>query len=689
MIPPAPTKNNRYDDTLLIFDKITAVITASVKMPSSRKASIVNNHVSHCHIGSLNGDVHYNISDGNTGTTGPVLAQSVAARAQGNDAGATNSTEDNDADEESDSEVVKKPKKKKGANTKNDNSMNGVLSATAAEASADGLEGLDAVMEHEIDSVCNSTGAHLEEENSDSNDDKGRNRYRREWREASALKNQVEKIGKIPFDGSTVQYWLGDMNNGGFVSVNQLSVVGDVKVYGTRYFIRGAIAETETDKLVIVPEERMKKNIQVYVGPQSIPSTQETGFIQFDGTGGASYARINYFGRSVWQEKYTITTHVSEERNRKNPNRDLSKSDTRAKHLMATRKDQISAKQKVAVLDLMCLHNVNISSARHSGLGTCDNAWCYHRLEDVSQYCGSAQPDHEDADKERICVKANDIVQDFRGYIGPSTLANVSQLIEEGSDEAAFVLMWHNLETFKDMMKSAVDDRFCTYYRPREVQELKAELEQRWEDSEQGQMNNRMKDYFVLTMTFEKLSCKRPGHLHASKVAGAQTGTFCDLYNAHMESKNQATRKPPHNVVVPKMLCHSEGCTTFAHRSCGMYCWHHSNKKKVPMCIKCLKKPSRKAKLCHTCLKDNVDETKQSWCIECKVRQSRAINSRCGVCANITKKCSSCGIAYIKIQGKCVKCFTNEGGKRKRCNRCDKNVASRKGGLCLRCYGAN
>lgn len=88
----------------------------------------------------------------------------------------------------------------------------------------------------------------------------------------------------------------------------------------------------------------------------------------------------------MWQEKYTITTHVSEERNRKNPNRDLSKSDTRAKHLMDTRrKDQISAKQKVAVLDLMCLHNVNISSARHSGVGTCDNAWCYHHLEDVSQ----------------------------------------------------------------------------------------------------------------------------------------------------------------------------------------------------------------------------------------------------------------------------------------------------------------
>lgn len=96
-------------------------------------------------------------------------------------------------------------------------------------------------------------------------------------------------------------------------------------------------------------------------------------------------------------------------------------------------------------------------------------------------------------------MKANAIVQDFQCYIGPSTLANVSQLIEEGSDEAAFVLIWHNLETFKDMMKSAVDDRFCTYYCPREVQELKAELEQRWEDSKQGQMNNRMKDYFVLT----------------------------------------------------------------------------------------------------------------------------------------------------------------------------------------------
>lgn len=49
------------------------------------------------------------------------------------------------------------------------------------------------------------------------------------------------------------------MNNGGFVSVNQLSVVGDVKVYGTRYVIRGAIAKTETGKLLIVPEERMKK----------------------------------------------------------------------------------------------------------------------------------------------------------------------------------------------------------------------------------------------------------------------------------------------------------------------------------------------------------------------------------------------------------------------------------------------
>ena len=582
-------------------------------------------------------------------------------------------------------------------------SNNGIL-ATITEATADygpgdvlsayeiskgGSAGLMIAVKSEQDGSGGLMCTVKSERDSKSSNGKGRSDYLKKWREAKALDKQVEIIGKVSADdGSTpINYWKGDMKNGGFVSVNMLSVVGDVKVYGSKDVIRGAIGKTDTGDVIIVPEERMKRNIQVYVGPQFIPATQVTGFIPFDGiTGGVKrFALVNYFGRSVWQEESTITTHVPLDRRRKNPNRDLSKSDTMAKHLMEVRKDKISFKQKIAVMDLMCLHDVNISDARHSGVGTCDIPWCYHCLEDASKYCGCG-PNEANQDEERICMKSKDILQDFQGYIGPTGLTVVSQLIEEGNDEAAYVVMWHNLETFKEMMKRAVDDRFCTYYHPRDVDELKAELEQRWEDSEQGQMNNRMKDYFVLTMTFEKLSCKRPGNLNASKVAGVRNGTFYDLCNARNDSKIRAMRKPhPKLAVQNKKVCQREGCTTFAHRSCGTFCYRHMEKKKLPMCINCQKKPSRKAKLCHLCLKDNEDKNKPNWCIVCRVRQARAINSRCGECSAVTKKCSSCGTAVIKIEGKCRKCFESEGGKRKRCNRCDKNLAV-KAGLCKRCH---
>lgn len=67
----------------------------------------VTNPLSHCQIGSLNGPVNVNVNGGTVETEGAV---------HDNGAGDTFNTEDNDADEASDSQVVKKSKKKKGAN---------------------------------------------------------------------------------------------------------------------------------------------------------------------------------------------------------------------------------------------------------------------------------------------------------------------------------------------------------------------------------------------------------------------------------------------------------------------------------------------------------------------------------------------------------------------------------------------
>ena len=135
--------NTPIDDTL-----ITTAITAFIMQlaPALPPMANVTNHLSHCQIGSLNGPVnHYVANDATTGTEGAVHAQSNVAGEQHNGAVAafnaedettgtegavrapsdvagephngdetTFNTEDNDADDAD--EVVKKPKKKKGAN---------------------------------------------------------------------------------------------------------------------------------------------------------------------------------------------------------------------------------------------------------------------------------------------------------------------------------------------------------------------------------------------------------------------------------------------------------------------------------------------------------------------------------------------------------------------------------------------
>ena len=512
-----------------------------------------------------------------------------------------------------------------------------------------------------------------------------RTELQRKYRRTKHLEKQITNIGMPPQGPLRIKYWNGDKADGNFVEVTQLSKIGNIMEYASRgSTIRGIVAQTDDDDLIIVPEERINQNEQVFVGCTFVCGTQTTGFIKFDGEN-TSYARVKYFNSPSWIKQQDITKDLPPDRTRKNPNRDLSISDTKSKHLIDTRKDKINEKQKAAVLDLMILHNMDISDSQHSGALTCDASWCYHRLEDASKYCGTAN--HHDANHsyERICLKTNDVVQDFQGYIGASAIANVKLLVDEGDDEGAFVIMWHNYETFKEMVKVASETRYCPYLRLQpNLGELKEKVEKNWSKSEQGQMINRMKDYFVLTMLYDKLSGRRRGGVCVLKAAGFHRETL-QLYDVLNERKIQTSlKKSPH--VLRENQCQREGCETPVHKTSGTHCYRHMDKSSVPMCIRCRRKKARKGNECHTCGKESVNVKQPPMCTECKVRAARAINSRCHVCAQAYKKCSTCGTSIAKFGGKCVKCFENDGGKRKVCNNCDKNLACRKGGLCQRCY---
>ena len=87
----------------------------------------------------------------------------------------------------------------------------------------------------------------------------------RRSREKKHMKEIITNLGKLD-PPKEIEYFKGDnRHTGKFTKVLQLSEVGDLKLYGSRGTIHGAIAFDKDKNYVVVEKGRIKADIPVFV----------------------------------------------------------------------------------------------------------------------------------------------------------------------------------------------------------------------------------------------------------------------------------------------------------------------------------------------------------------------------------------------------------------------------------------
>lgn len=469
-------------------------------------------------------------------------------------------------------------------------------------------------------------------------------KQKKRQRVCAHYREQIRNLGIVR---KSIKIYEGGKYDGRFISVFQVSKIGKIRVYGDKKkVIHGAIVIGADGYYYPIEEGRIKIKVPVIVGNRDMPGTQETGLILFEGME-ERCAFTKYFSdnKGVWLEesKLILVSALTQQRQRKKPNRDLGAHPEREKYLneLGPVGFTITSAKALQSMYWFFLSNPYAGELSYSQPYYVING---HILEGRYQQAFQI------------------MLKDYNKWTRFDQL-NPERFVREGEDGLI-------IEPVNDPSHPMHIPNVSATYNPRIHPGDRKQME--WHQT------CLQYNVFHIGLNWEVMTDRRVGLVPELAGVGC-TQSFLDVVEAAVAAKCVE------RVVSPRCMpvCAEEGCKTNAHESGGGFCSRHSLRPKR-LCVGCKKTIARRNGLCHKCGKHVKEKPK---CIECKVRESRAVNARCLHCINRKGlRCTGCGLHNARCQGRlCVNCYESSGKVRRKCSSCRVKLP-RKKGLCQKCY---